>query len=134
MRGLPSAERESWPAILLPIFIAVAGIFWVLIATGYYQDLTGHELRGIVGVHYSMPNWGFDYREGGRQVQFWAFDVPLAVTLLLLVTSAVVGCIRKRREFGWAGIVGLCLIHLFCALGFLFVTGMLWFEASDVFI
>jgi CHASE2 domain-containing sensor protein len=81
-----------------------------------------------------MPQWGFEYRAGGRHVEVWAFDTPAAVTLAALAITAALMSWRHRRYLGAKGIVGLVLIHVFCALGFLAFFLFEWMDAADVFI
>jgi hypothetical protein len=117
-----------------PIAVAIVGAVWVELAIRYFEQTSRHERRGIVGFHYSMPQWGFDYRAGGRHVEVWAFDVPALVILATLAITAAFMSWQLRRHWGGRGIIGLVLIHIFCALGFLAFLALEWANAADVFI
>jgi len=127
-------KRIAWILLLSPIAIALAGVVWINGALLHYERATGHERNGLIGYHYSMPEWGFEYALNGRRMERWSFDVPTVTTLALLLASAIVLSVKKRRELrGWA-IVGLWVYHFGCTVVFLIVDVLLWFDAASVFI
>jgi hypothetical protein len=126
--------QQGWHYLAMPIAVALAGVFWVELALRQFERSEAHERQGIIGYHYSMPEWGFEYRPNGRAIETWAFSVPSVTTVLALGTSAVVGSRRRRTRRGRWGVVGLCVIHLFAALGFLGIAALVWVEAAAVFI
>jgi len=51
--------RPRAPIILLsPIVIALVGVLWITGALSHYERATGRERTGLIGYHYSMPEWG----------------------------------------------------------------------------
>ena len=108
-------KRIARILLLSPIAIALAGTLWITGALSYYERATGHERNGLIGYHYSVPEWGFEYAPDGRRMERWSFDVPTVTTLALLLASAIALSVKKRRELrGWA-IVGLWVYHFGCA-------------------
>ena len=125
---------RSWFYLATPVALAVIGSVWIEVALRHFEQVTTHERRGIIGWHYSVPEWGFEYRPQGRSIEKWAFEVPSYTTFVLLLASALYGSLRLRRDLGVWGIVGLVSIHIFAALGFVFIYMVLWVEAASVFI
>ena len=110
------------------------GAVWMELALRHFESSTGHERRGIVGYHYSVPDWGFDYRPGGEEVERWAFKIPVATTLGVMLLSAATGTWHLRKRLGRWGVVGLVAIHFFATLAFIAVVALAWVTAADVFI
>jgi hypothetical protein len=116
------------------VLIALSGIVWIEVALRHYERATDHERQGVIGFHYSQPEWGFEYRPGGRRMERWSFNIPAGVTLILLTASAVIGAWRLRKTLGIWGVVGLVSIHFFAGLAFLAFTFLMWVQAASVFI
>jgi hypothetical protein len=119
---------------ILPVAITLAGILWMYAALGHYQRVTGSELRGLIGYHYSSPDWGFEYAPEGKRMERWSFEVPAVVTLIVLLASALVASGYGRRELGLWAIAGLWIYHAGWGLAFLLVYALTWAEAAGVFI
>lgn len=117
-----------------PIVIVAIGVLWVVAALTYYQRSTGRQLQGLVGVHYSVPDWGFQYAPGGAEIERASFHVPAIFTIMLLVGSAVMASIRSGPTMGLLRTLSVWIFHIGCAIAFAFVYAVLWFEAASVFI
>jgi hypothetical protein len=127
-------KRGGALVLVLPVVIAAFGAMWIYGALEHYQRATGRELTGLIGYHYSMPEWGFEYAPNGRRIEGWSFTVPAYTTLVLLLASAAVASVRKWHELrGWE-IVGLWIYHFGCAAAFMVVYALLWIHAASVFI
>lgn len=127
-------RRSGAITLALPIVIVTIGSLWMYGALAHYRRATGQELNGLVGYHYSVPEWGFKYAPNGRQIERWSFHVPSAATFVLLLVSAVVASAKQWRKIGVWRALGLWLYHFGCAAAFLIVYGVLWMEAASVFI
>jgi hypothetical protein len=129
------ALKRNAPVILaLPVMIAALGVLWMYSALEHYQRATGRELNGLIGYHYSVPDWGFEYAPNGRHMERWSFNVPALTTLILLLASAVAASVNKWRELRAWGIVGLWVYHFGCAVAFMLVYALTWMNAASVFI
>jgi hypothetical protein len=127
-------RRAGRVILAMPIAVAAIGALWLFGALSHYQRVTGRELQGLVGYHYSMPEWGFKYADGGAQIARWAFHVPAIATLALLLGSAIVASVTQWRNIGIWPTLSLWLYHFGCAAAFFVVYAMLWVEAASVFI
>ena len=58
-------------------------------------------MQGLVGYHYSVPEWGFKYAPGGAEIERWSFHVPATVTFVLLFASGIaVSLIGRNHPVG----------------------------------
>lgn len=115
-------RRGGRVIIVLPVVIATIGALWLFGAVAHYQRSTGRELRGLVGYHYSVPEWGFEYAPGGAQIERWSFHVPAIATFALLLGSASALSVKLARNVGAWQTVGLWVYHLGCAGAFFRLT------------
>ena len=120
--------------LVAPIVIAAIGALWMLVALRHFERSTGHGLQGLIGYHYSMPEWGFKYAPGGADIERWSFHVPTGVTFGLLLISAVIGTVKRWRDIGVWRTVGLWLYHFVWAIVFFIIYAALWMHAASVFI
>jgi hypothetical protein len=71
------ALRRTAPIVLaLPLLIAALGMLWMYTALEHYQRATGRKLNGIIGYHYSVPDWGFEYASNDRHMERWSSRCP----------------------------------------------------------
>ena len=78
-------KRGGVFVLVLPVVIASIGSMWIYGALEHYQHATERELTGLIGYHYSVPEWGFEYAPNGRYIERWSFTVPAYTTLMLLL-------------------------------------------------
>lgn len=128
------ARRAGRIVLALPIVIATIGAVWLFGALTHYRRSTGRELQGLVGYHYSVPEWGFKYAHGGAEIERWSFHVPAAVTFVLLFASGIAASLKRWRKVGAWGMVGLWLYHVGCAAAVFLVYAAVWVRAASVFI
>jgi hypothetical protein len=129
-----AAIRRAAVTFIMPVMIVLVGAIWIYAALEHYQRATARERTGLIGYHYSMPEWGFEYAPDGPRMEWWSFEVPAYTTLALLLTSAVTASVTKWRQLRAWGIVGLWVHHFGCAVAFLLVYAFLWVDAASVFI
>ena len=67
-------------------------------ASAHFQHATGREFYGLAGYHYSMPEWGFAYREGGQHIERWVVTIPAITMLVLFLASAAFMTLVERRS------------------------------------
>jgi hypothetical protein len=71
------ALSHVWRHVALPVAVAVFGVLWIELALRHFERTTNHKRNGVVGYHYSMPDWGFEYRPNGRVIESWPSSFQL---------------------------------------------------------
>jgi hypothetical protein len=119
-------------AVILPLAVAMLGVVWMVIAVNHYRRTTGRQFYGLAGNHYSQPEWGFAYLPGGEAIEKWTVGYPPSVTLIALVTSAVVLSVRKRSSI-WQ-VITVVAAHVVVMITFTLVAVWFWVNVMGLFI
>ena len=125
--------RKHALLLAFPLLIVLAGTTWMAAATETFEKATGRAFYGLAGNHYSVPDWGFAYHPGGKQIERWTVSIPPAATLAALVVSAILFSVARRRDGFWS-VVLVWLYHLVLASLFLLVAAWYWINVMGVFI
>ena len=118
-------------AVIVPLAVAMLGVVWMTLAVNHYQG-TGRQFYGLAGNHYSQPEWGFAYLPGGEAIEKWTVGYPPTVTLIVLVTSAVVLSVRNRSSI-WQ-IISVVVVHVAVMVTFILAAVWFWVNVMGLFI
>jgi hypothetical protein len=123
-RGQTSVTSSARTATLLflPVVLACAGTAWMYAAVDHYKRQTGREFYGLAAQHYSVPDWGMTYHEGGQAIERWTVRVPMAVVLGAFIVALGLTVWREWRKHSCVWFVGCVLWYGLVAVGFLAVT------------
>jgi hypothetical protein len=116
-----------------PPLLALTGAMWMLAAAEHFEKQTGRAFYGLAGNHYSVPEWGFAYHDGGKHIERWTVSVPPKATLAALFASAVTFTIGRRRD-GMLQIAVVWTYHGLMVAAFALVAAWFWIHVMGVFI
>jgi hypothetical protein len=126
-----SVGPKAW--LFVPLVIAGFGIGWMQTAVMHYERTTGREAYGLAGVHYSTPEWGFEYHPGGQAIHRWTTIVPGYVTLATLGLSLLIALGRQRKS-GWRFLLAVSAVHVVTTAAFALVVAGYDMTVTGVFI
>jgi len=119
--------------VLAPWLILALTIAWMTFAVHYYEQRTHRTFYGLAGLHYSLPEPGFEYHPGGQTIHRWTTTYPAVAGAAALLLTFCAGLILEYRHGAWR-ILLLTLSHAAAAIASSAILAYVDIQVTGVFL
>ena len=131
----PFDDRQAWWwRILAPLAFGFFGAIWSAGGLWSLAEQQHEDLYALLAHTDSAGTGQVFWKAGGEHHAFLFLTLPFYFGVGSMVLALVVGSIGMRRALGWPTFLGYWLFGLLCTAGFAAFMGLLWINATGLFI